>query len=97
MGTLRTGLAIFLLGVLISLLFTWVWLRRIITSVGAMGFPVVAFKLWESNQPIAATACIVLALACGWLFLRGYNAKIELLQLRYSLYQKLLALLRPYA
>jgi hypothetical protein len=97
MNTLRTGFAILLLGTLIALLFAWVWLRRIVTFVGALGFPVLAFWLWESNQTIAAVVCVALAFASGWLFFRGYNASIELLQLRYSLYQKLLVLLRPYA
>lgn len=97
MNTLRAGLTVLVLGTIIVLLFVWVWLRRIVTCVGALGFPVVAYRLWEANQTIAAVVCIGLAFASGWLFFRGYNAKVELLQFRYSLYQRLLVLLRPYA
>jgi hypothetical protein len=97
MSTLRTGFAILVLGTIIALLFTWVWLRRIVTCIGAVGFPVVAYMLWEANQTIAAVVCVGLAFASGWLFFRGYNANVELLQLRYTLYQRLLVILRPYA
>lgn len=97
MSTLRTSLAILVLGTIITLLFVWVWLRRIVTCIGALGFPVVAYRLWEANQTIAAVICLGLAFASGRLFFRSYNAKVELLQLRYSLYQRLLVLLQPYA
>lgn len=97
MSTLRTGLAIVVLGTIITLLFAWVWLRRIVTCIGALGFPVIAYRLLETNQAIAAVVCVGFAFASGWLFFRGYNAKVELHQLRYSLYQRLLVLLRPYA
>lgn len=96
MSILRTFLAVLLLGAIIALMFAWVWLRRIVTCIGAIGFPVVAFRLWESSQTIPALGCVGLAFASGWLFFRGYNAKVELLRLRHALYQRLLILLRPY-
>ena len=97
MNTLRTVAAILITGTLIALLFTWVWLRRIATFIGAVGFPIVAFRLWSSGQTAAAVVCLSLAVASAWLFVRGYKPKIELLMLRHALYQKLLTLLRPYA
>lgn len=97
MNTLRTVVAILITGTLIALLFAWVWLRRIATFIGAVGFPIVAFQLWSSGQPTAAVVCLALAVASVWLLVRGYKPKIELLMLRHALYQKLLTLLRPYA